>query len=79
MENLIKNPKNGTLSRNLIKGIKEYFIKNIIKNPINGALSRNLIKSIKKYFIKNLIKNSKKGALSCLKRYLIKKNTLLRS
>ena len=29
---LIKNPKNGALSRNLIKNIKKYFIKNLIKN-----------------------------------------------
>ena len=32
MENLIKNPKNSALSKNLIKSIKKYFIKNLIKN-----------------------------------------------
>ena len=32
MKNLIKNLKNGALSRNLIKSIKKYFIKNLIKN-----------------------------------------------
>ena len=32
MENLIKNFKNGALSRYLIKNIKKYFIKNFIKN-----------------------------------------------
>ena len=31
-ENLIKNFKNGALSRYLIKNIKKYFIKNFIKN-----------------------------------------------
>ena len=61
MKNLIKNLKNGALSRNLIKSIKKYFIKNLIKILKNGALSKNLIKSIKKYFIKTLIKNLKKA------------------
>ena len=60
MENLIKDFKNGTLSRYLIKSIKKYFLKNLINNPKSGALSRNLINSRKKYFIKNLIKNLKK-------------------
>ena len=60
MESLIKNFKNRTLSRYLIKSIKKYFFKNLINNPKDGALSRNLISSIKKYFIKNLIKNLKK-------------------
>ena len=32
MKNLIKNFKNGALSRYLIKSIKKYFIKNFIKN-----------------------------------------------
>ena len=32
MKNLIKNFKNGALSRYLIKNIKKYFIKNFIKN-----------------------------------------------
>ena len=32
MENLIKNFKNGALSRYLIKNIKKYFIKTFIKN-----------------------------------------------
>ena len=70
MKNLIKNLKNGALSRKLIKSIKKYFIKNFIKNPKNSTLPRNLIKIIKKYFIKNLIKNLKK----CL--IMSKKDTL---
>ena len=32
MKNLIKNLKDGALSRYLIKSIKKYFIKNLIKN-----------------------------------------------
>ena len=32
IEILIKDLKNGALSRNLIKSIKKYFIKNLIKN-----------------------------------------------
>ena len=60
LKNLIKNPKNGVLSRNLNKSHKKYFIKNLIKTLKNGALSRNITKSIKKYFIKNLIKNLEK-------------------
>ena len=70
MKNLIKNLKNGALSRKLIKSIKKYFIKNFIKNPKSSTLPRNLIKIIKKYFIKNLIKNLKK----CL--IMSKKDTL---
>ena len=37
IKNLIKNFKNGGLSRYLIKSIKKYFIKNLIKNLKNGA------------------------------------------
>ena len=48
LKNLIKNPKNGVLSRNLNKSHKKYFIKNLIKNIKNGGLSRNLIKNHKK-------------------------------
>ena len=48
LKNLIKNPKNDVLSRNLNKSHKKYFIKNLIKNIKNGGLSRNLIKNHKK-------------------------------
>ena len=48
LKNLIKNTKNGVLSRNLNKSHKKYFIKNLIKNIKNGGLSRNLIKNHKK-------------------------------
>ena len=78
MENFIKNPKNGGLSRNLIKSIKKYFIKNLIKSLKNGTLSRNLIKSIKKCFIKTLSRILKK-CLIMSKKGLYQKDTLSRS
>ena len=62
MKTLVKNLKNGALSRYLIKSIKKYFIKNFIKNPENGALSRSLIKNLRatnKAQFKRLLKNLK--------------------
>ena len=43
MDNLIKNLKNGALSRNLIKSIKKYFIKNL-KIDALSRLKKHLIK-----------------------------------
>ena len=41
-KNLIKNFKNGTLSRYLIKSIKKYFFKDFIKNLKTNKLTLTL-------------------------------------
>ena len=54
-KNLIKNSKNGALSRNLNKSLKRCLIKNLCKilykkphhQSEKGALSKNLIKNLK--------------------------------
>ena len=43
MKNLIKNFKNGALSRYLIKSIKKYFIKNLIKNFKKAPYQKNTL------------------------------------
>ena len=59
IEILIKNLKNGALSRNLIKSIKKYFIKNLIKN-----LKKFLIMSKKVPYQKRILYQEAKNALS---------------
>ena len=54
MKNLIKNLKNGALSRNLIKSIKKYFIKNLIKNLKKAPYHVQSSTLSKKHFIKEL-------------------------
>ena len=43
MKNLIKNLKDGALSRYLIKSIKKYFIKNLIKNFKKAPYQKNTL------------------------------------
>ena len=54
MKNLIKNLKNGALSRNLIKSIKKYFIKNLIKNLKKAPYHVQSSTLSKRHFIKEL-------------------------
>ena len=73
MENLIKNPKNGALPRNLIQSNKKV----LHQKTLSRILKKCLIMSKKDTLSKNFIKNSKNGALSrnlnkSLKRCLIK-------
>ena len=53
IENLIKNLKNGILSRNLIKSIKKYYIKNHIKSSVFcsdlGQVSSKKVSTISLY------------------------------
>ena len=53
IEILIKDLKNGALSRNLIKSIKKYFIKNLVKNPKKVPQAKKTPYQ-KKNFIKKL-------------------------